>query len=82
MTDLPPRAQRRRTLKGAQIVFNGGHSTVDCVVRNVSDTGALVRVEGAPNMPDEFDLVIDDQRRPCRVAWRKLTELGVAFMRD
>ena len=82
MTELSTRAQRRRVLKSAQIVFNGGHSTIDCVVRNVSDTGALVRIEGALNMPGEFDLIVDDVRRPCRVAWRKVTELGVAFVVD
>lgn len=35
-------ATRHRTLKGAKIVFNDGHSTISCTVRNLSETGALV----------------------------------------
>lgn len=73
-------AQRRTTLKGGRIVFNGGRSTINCTVRNLSSKGAKLLVNSVVGIPDTFDLVLDtNSRQPCRVAWRTLKELGVSF---
>jgi hypothetical protein len=73
-------AERRTTLKGARIVFNGGRSTIDCRVRNLSRTGAKLQVTSVVGIPDTFDLLLEGHaRQPCRVAWRSLKELGVEF---
>ena len=73
-------AQRRKTLKGARIVFNGGRSTIDATVRNVSSKGAKLQVTSVVGIPDTFDLLLDGHsRQPCRVVWRTLKELGVEF---
>jgi hypothetical protein len=80
--DAPERrsSQRKRTLKGARIVFNAGHSTIECVVRNLSDTGAKLQISSVIGIPDSFELLLsDNSRRQCRVAWRTLQEMGVAF---
>jgi hypothetical protein len=72
--------QRRKTLKGARIVFNGGRSTIDATVRNVSAKGAKLQVTSVVGIPDTFDLMLDGHsRQPCRVVWRTLKELGVEF---
>lgn len=74
---------RRTTLKGGRIVFNAGRSTIDCTVRNLSSKGAKLQVSSVVGIPDSFDLVLDgNARQPCRVAWRTLKELGVAFRTD
>ena len=73
-------AQRRPTLKGGRIVFNGGRSTIDCTVRNLSRDGAKLIVASHIGIPDSFDLLLPNtHRQPCRVAWRKGKELGVEF---
>jgi hypothetical protein len=73
-------AARRKTLKGGRIVFNGGRSTIDCTVRNLSSHGAKLQVSSVVGVPDTFDLLLDGHsRQPCRVAWRSLKELGVEF---
>jgi hypothetical protein len=73
-------APRKRTLKGGRIAFNAGQSTIECVVLNLSETGAKLRVTSVMGIPDTFDLLLADKsRRRCRVAWRKLDEMGVAF---
>ena len=57
-----------------------GHSSViDCTVRNISDTGALIAVENAAVAPERFELEIDGNTRRCIVVWRKLGSLGVRF---
>lgn len=73
-------ALRRLTLKGARIAFNGGRSTVDCTVRNLSPRGAKLQLASVVGIPDTFDLLLDgSSRQPCRVVWRRLKELGIAF---
>ncbi|MDO8360795.1 MAG: PilZ domain-containing protein [Devosia sp.] len=76
-------AQRRTTLKVGHIVFNNGRSTIDCTVRNLSAKGAKLLVASVVGIPDTFDLMLDGHtRQPCRVAWRRLKELGVSFNLD
>ena len=76
-------APRLRTLKGATIVFNNAASLINCVVRDLSLTGARLRVEGAATIPNRFMLVIGSgggrQEWAAKVVWRSADELGVAF---
>jgi hypothetical protein len=75
------RAPRRRVLKAGIIAFNDRHSTLPCTVRNVSDTGALIRMPGGLSPPDTFDLIIelDGLEANCTVMWRKGEDVGVRF---
>ncbi len=76
---------RHRTLKRARIVFNDGSSSFECIVRDISDTGAKVRTNGWFSCPDEVGLQIpesiDDHGIPrdCRIVWRQGDTMGVAF---
>jgi len=72
-------AQRHRPLKAGKIIFNHGLSVIDCTVRNVSATGALIAVVNAATIQPEFELLFDGSIRPCVVAWRRLNALGVKF---
>ncbi|MGE6738717.1 PilZ domain-containing protein [Allorhizobium pseudoryzae] len=81
MDEISSPAPRRRMLKGARIVFNNGHSTINVVVRDMSETGARVTIENAHSVPDALVLVLDDGARfDCEVARRTLTELGLRFV--
>ena len=75
-------AARRRSLLGARIEFNNRSSTLDCTVRDLSRTGARLALAGRSDVPDEFDLWIEDrnQRYRAQVRWRRLTLVGVEFM--
>ena len=46
--------QRHRTLKPGLIVFNDGYSTIECMVRNLSEGGAQLKVESLIGIPDTF----------------------------
>jgi hypothetical protein len=48
---------RRRVLKEGKIVFANGNFVIDCLIDNLSDTGAHLRIQGRPFVPDEFYLV-------------------------
>jgi len=71
--------QRQRTLKAGKIILHHGTSVIDCTVRNISATGASITLPNAATVPADFELQIDGQARPCKVAWRRLDRMGVKF---
>ena len=73
-------ATRHRVLKGGRIQFGGG--SIDCTVRNLSETGAALDVASQLGIPTEFMLVIDGEQRSCRVVWRKEKRIGVTFDKE
>ena len=73
-------APRRNTNLHASIVFNGGRSVFPCVIRNVSESGAKLQVGSVAGIPGSFDLLVEGHRpQPCRIVWRSLKEIGVAY---
>jgi hypothetical protein len=73
---------RSRVLKGAKIIL-GTSSVIDCVVRNVTNSGARVQIANTVELPDDLALTFDGgySIRQCRVVWRTVTETGVKFVR-
>lgn len=72
---------RRNTMIVATIVYDGGRSRLDCVVRNLSEGGAKLEFATVRGIPNNFDLMVPGHRpQPCRVAWRALKEMGVQFL--
>ena len=72
---------RKRQLKAGTIGFNGA-GAIDSVVKNLSDTGAMLQVESIIGIPDQFTLFIasDKFKRECKVIWRQPTKLGIRFL--
>lgn len=72
--------RRHRTFKGGSISFERG--VIDCTIRNLSDTGALLEVESPMGIPDKFILIIKPEiiTRSCEVAWRSADKVGVRFV--
>jgi PilZ domain-containing protein len=72
---------RSRVLKGAKIII-GSASTINCVVRNVTNSGARIQIANTVDLPETLDLTLDAgfTIRPCRVAWRSVTESGLQFI--
>src|SRR6201995_4367651 len=79
-TDNKRIAPRHRVLKQGRLAFDGGGS-VDCTVRNLSDTGARVEVVTPVGLPKAFTLVIpaDKFTRRCHAVWSHDKRIGVAF---
>jgi PilZ domain len=70
-------APRHRVLKAGTIEFNGG--AINCMVRNLSTSGAALDVTSPIGIPEHFTLIADGSHLPCRVVWRKEKRIGVAF---
>jgi diguanylate cyclase (GGDEF)-like protein len=71
----------RRVLKAGVITFNAGNSTIDCTVRGLSRSGALLNVISTADVPARFKLGIaaDELRRLCSVVARRDKQLEVVF---
>ena len=73
------RAPRRRALKGASAILPGG-GIIDCVVKDLSDTGARLQVVNALSVPERFELLIPGAKSvQVTVVWRKERMVGVRF---
>jgi PilZ domain-containing protein len=76
------KVQRSRTYLGGRIAFNRRFSTLDCLVRNLSQDGAMIAFSDAVAVPGEFDVLIPwkGESRRARVIWSNETRAGVAFV--
>jgi hypothetical protein len=72
-------AARHRILRAATIEFGG--STISCMVRNMSDAGAMLDVATTAEIPELFTLAVvaGGHRTLCRLVWRNEKRIGVAF---
>ncbi|MEO8317002.1 MAG: PilZ domain-containing protein [Bradyrhizobium sp.] len=72
--------QRHRVLKQGTLAFSGGGST-DCMVRNLSSSGARIEIASPVGLPEQFTLVIvaDAFKRHCHTVWSADRRIGIAF---
>jgi hypothetical protein len=72
---------RTRVLKGAKMLL-GKSSVIDCVARDLTNSGAGLQVPNTSGLPDTLNLSLDAGHsiRPCRLVWRKLNKTGVEFL--
>jgi hypothetical protein len=72
-------APRRPILMSGAIEFAG--SSINCLISNISVSGAAIEVTGSHDIPERFELVFkaDDTRIPCRIVWHHEERIGVAF---
>jgi hypothetical protein len=70
---------RKTVLMSGAIEFAG--SAVNCLISNISISGAALEVTNPHDIPERFNLVFkkDDTHIPCHVIWRKEELIGVAF---
>jgi len=76
------RAVRRRTLKNGKIVLPGTWGSYDCIIKDVSDTGARLRLAGeSVILPKDFELVFVTEALtyPVHLRWRRDQDAGVEF---
>ena len=74
-------AARNRSLLQGKILINDRRSVIDCVVRNLSESGACLRVESMAGIPPAFELQIGDEiaTRQCVAIWQGENRIGVEF---
>lgn len=74
-------SERVRSFLRAQIIFNNRMSTIDCIIKNISATGARIALNDTLALPTEFDIYIPQKGRGhhARLIWRDKVSIGVEF---
>ncbi len=81
--ELTERRRERRQIVylGAEVSYNQQRSSMDCVVRNMAPSGAMVIFADRTPFPAELDLHVPQRGRSFRgtVIWRRLDRAGLAL---
>ena len=74
-------ARRSRVLKGAKLVNMNNWSLVDCIIRDMSETGARIICGDQFAVANEFRFLVPTENTICnaRVVWRRGEMLGIEF---
>jgi c-di-GMP-binding flagellar brake protein YcgR len=77
----PRRAPRVKSLLRGVVYYNNRRSSFDCLVRDISASGARLAFADPVTLPDVFELHIPnkDQTFRARIVWRQSQEAGVTF---
>jgi hypothetical protein len=72
---------RLKQLKSALIVLNDRRSTLACMIRDVSESGARLKFGSVVGLPAEFELIFVQERVivSVRKTWQRHAECGVTF---
>ena len=72
---------RRRGLLRGSVVYGGGRSSMDCVVRDLTTAGARLRFSDPVVVPPIFELRLIErgERHPAHKVWVRDLDMGVEF---
>ena len=78
------RHPRLRSLIGGRITFNNSYSTLECMLRNTSQGGAMITCSSNAVLPRVFELFLPtkNRRMRMRIVWRDADRIGVAMATD
>jgi PilZ domain len=82
MSEMERRANsRHKSFLQGRVYFNSRRSSVDCLVREISDNGARLKFSTAVVTPDVIELHIPskDETFRAKLIWRVGDEVGVSF---
>lgn len=76
------RERRVRSILRGRVVYNGGSSAFDCVIRDLSRDGAKLEFSAAVTVPQSVVLEIPSrsERHQATVRWRQNDFMGLMFV--
>jgi len=74
-------SSRQKSFLRGRIQFNNRRSSVDCLIRDLSEDGARLIFADTAGVPEVMELYIPQKEQTLRaqVQWRNAGEIGVAF---
>jgi hypothetical protein len=81
MAEEPNVAIRQRTFLKGTLYYDNRRASIECVVRDISDSGARLTFEHPITVPDNVELFIPQKQQTlrARVQRRGANEIGIAF---
>jgi GGDEF domain-containing protein len=76
--------RRHRVFKRGRIIFGDGFSTIDCMIRDLSQRGARISVEDQLSVPSRFSFAVLDSGEVYIAArrWQRGRSIGLEFLID
>ena len=84
MAEEPNIAIRQRTFLKGTVYYDNRRASIDCVIRDMSDSGARLTLDHPATVPDNVELFIPHKQQTlrARVQRRGPNEIGIAFEID
>jgi hypothetical protein len=81
VTEEPKVAIRQRTFLKGTVYYDNRRASIECVVRDLSDSGARLTFDHPATIPDNIELFIQQKQQTLRaqVRRREPNEIGIAF---
>jgi len=81
MAEEPKIAVRQRTFLKGTLYYDNRRASIECVIRDISDSGARLSFDNPVTVPDNVELFIPHKQQTlrARVQRRGLNEIGLAF---
>jgi len=81
MAEEPQAAIRQRTFLKGTLYYDNRRASIECLVRDISDSGARLTFEHPVIVPDNVELFIPQKQQTlrARVQRRGPNEIGIAF---
>ncbi len=72
---------RQKSFLQGRIYFNNRRSTIDCLIRDYSESGARLKLSESIAVPEAMELYLPnrEEMHRARVEWRNGNEMGVSF---
>ena len=74
--------ERNRVYKAGKIIFNDRYSVVDCAIKDISATGAKLKLSTPMLLPETFELRFVGEQRTIKAKcrWTRGNMIGVEFL--
>ena len=81
MAEEPKIAVRQRTFLKGTLYYDNRRASIECVIRDISDSGARLSFDNPVSVPDNVELFIPHKQQTlrARVQRREPNEIGIAF---
>ena len=81
MNEEPKAAIRQRTFLKGTVYYDNRRASIECVVRDLSDSGARLTFDHPATVPDNIELFIQQKQQTLRACVRRREpyEIGIAF---
>ena len=74
MADEPKIATRQRTFLKGTLYFDNRRASIECVVRDISNSGARLTFDHPANVPDNVELFIPNKQQTLRARVQRTIE--------
>ncbi len=76
------KSRRPRVLLAGRLIYGEAAMTIDCTIRDRTESGARLKLSGPAVLPPKMTLIEigSGVAHECEISWRRFPEIGVSFL--